>query len=83
VALSWDAAWMRCPTSKILRPPVGQDIGGHAVGMFVYDDSYGVAGEVECLANSWSLNWGPNGTAYLKDEYFNRWVEAYRVTGIQ
>lgn len=82
VAMSWDAAWMRCPATKILRPPVGQDIGGHAITMFVYDDDYSIAGEAECFANSWGLRWGPNGTAYLKDEYFNRWIEAYRVTGM-
>ena len=84
MALSWDAAWMRCPATKVLRPPVGQDIGGHAFAAFVYDDAYTTAGQVECNANSWGLNWGPNGTFYLKDDYLNgRWVEAYRVTGIE
>jgi len=81
VALSWDANWFVCPASKVLRPPVGQDAGGHAFGMFVYDDAYQTAGEVECGVNSWG-KWGPNGTFYLRDDYFNRWVEAYRVTGI-
>lgn len=83
MATWWDAAWMSCPTSKVLRPPVGQDIGGHAFAAFVYDDAYGTAGEVECNVNSWGLRWGPNGTFYLKDDYLvNRWVEAYRLTGI-
>jgi hypothetical protein len=84
VALTWDANWMSCPTSKVLRPPVGQDIGGHAFAAFVYDDNYSVAGPVECNVNSWGLRWGPNGTFYLKDEYYlGRWVEAYRITGIE
>jgi len=83
LALSWDANWMSCPTSKILRPPVGQIIGGHAFAAFVYDDNYSTAGPVECNVNSWGLHWGPNGTFYLKDEYYGgRWVEAYRLTGI-
>jgi len=83
IALAWDANWMVCPTSKILRPPSGQIIGGHAFGGFVYDDAYGTAGKVEGNANSWGLHWGPNGTFYLKDDYLaNRWVEAYRLTGI-
>jgi hypothetical protein len=83
MALSWDANWMSCPASKVLRPPVGQDIGGHAFAAFVYDDAYGTAGEVKGNVNSWGLHWGPNGTFYLRDEYMvGRWVEAYRVTGI-
>jgi hypothetical protein len=83
IALAWDAAWMVCPTSKILRPPSGQIIGGHAFVGFVYDDNYGAIHEVEGNANSWGLRWGPNGTFYLKDEYLaDRWVESYRATGI-
>jgi hypothetical protein len=84
VALWWDANWMSCPTSKILRPPVGQVIGGHAFGAFVYDDAYQTAGDVGGNVNSWGFRWGPNGTFYLKDDYYeNRWVEAHRLTGIE
>jgi len=83
VALSWDANWMSCPPTKVLRPPVGQIIGGHAFAAFVYDDNYSTAGQVECNVNSWGLHWGPNGTFYLKDDYYNRWIEAYRLTGIE
>ena len=83
VAFDYDANWMACPANRILRPPVGHSVGGHAEGAFVYDDAYGLAGEVACLVNSWG-KWGPNGTAYIKDEYLaGRWVEAWRVTGIE
>jgi hypothetical protein len=84
MACTWDANWMVCPATKVLRPPVGQDIGGHAFAAFVYDDAYRTVGEVEGNANSWGLDWGPNGTFYLRDEYMDgRWVEAYRLTGIE
>lgn len=84
VALMWDENWMGCPPSRILRPPVGRAVGGHALAAFVYDDAYPVAGEVNCLDNSWGLRWGPNGTAYIKDDYYrDRWVEAWRLTGIE
>ena len=31
VGMNWDAAWFKCPATLILRPPVGQIVGGHAV----------------------------------------------------
>jgi len=84
MAVGWDAAWMTCPTNKVLRQPVGQLIGGHAFTAFVYDDNYSTAGEAEGNANSWGLDWGPNGTFYLRDDYLlDRWVEAWRITGIE
>ena len=84
VALAWDAAWMVCSTNKVLRAPVGQVIGGHGFTAFVRDDAYQTVGAVEGNANSWGLDWGPNGTFYLKDEYLlDRWVEAWRIKGIE
>jgi hypothetical protein len=84
VGMTWDASWMSCPPNKILRPPSGNVVGGHALAAFVYDDAYPGAGEANCLVNSWGARWGPNGTAYIRDEYLSgRWVEAWRVTGIE
>jgi len=83
VALSWDSAWMVCPTNKVLRPPVGQIIGGHGFAAFVRDDAYAGVGEVEGNVQSWG-KWGPNGTFYLRDDYLlDRWVEGWRIKGIE
>lgn len=85
VAMSWDAAWMGLPPSRILKVPVGQMIGGHALGAFGYDDAHPVAREALALMNSWG-RWSAkgNGMCYQRDEYTtDRWFEAWRVTGME
>jgi C1A family cysteine protease len=66
VGLNWDAAWFRCPRSLKLPPPVGQNVGGHAVYIWGWDDSAGWI-----IRNSWGKAWG-NGNGYMRYE----WLEA-------
>lgn len=69
VGLSWDAAWFQCPVTLILRPPVGQIVGGHAVYLWGWDDS--ANGGSWLLRNSWGKPWGKgNGNAYMRYSWF-------------
>ena len=85
IGMSWDANWMGLPASRVLKQPVGQIIGGHAVGVFGYDDNHPIAGPALADMNSWG-RWsaGGNGMCYQRDDYLpGRWVEAWRAKGIQ
>lgn len=79
----WDANWMWVsPSTRIVKPPVGQIIGGHAVTFIGFDDA--VNGEAGILRNSWGLGWAGNGTAYMADRYVDTHrLEGWIVTGIE
>jgi hypothetical protein len=83
-AIPWDANWISLPANRVLKRPVGQWIGAHAMADFGYDDNHAVAGEAYADRNSWG-RWssGGNGMAYIRDEYKQLWwLEAWRVKGI-
>jgi C1A family cysteine protease len=63
--LNWDAAWFSCPRSLKLRPPVGQNVGGHAVMLWGWDNTAGWL-----IRNSWGKSWG-NGNGYMAFPYFD------------
>ena len=80
--LDWDANWMYLPASRIVKAPVGQYIGGHALYSIGFDDS--VNGESAIDRNSWGA-WssGGNGTCYFADRYKDtHGLEGWIVTGI-
>ena len=83
VALSWDANWFYLPTTKVLRNPLGQNAGGHAVYLWGWDDD--VNGGSWLLRNSWG-KWskGGNGNAYLAHRHFasHGW-EAWLATDVK
>jgi len=75
--LDWDAAWMGLPLNRIMKPPVGRIVGGHAFLVFGYDDN--VAGGSFLIRNSWG-RWSTagSGNAYLPYWYLaNRDPEAW------
>lgn len=80
--VDWDANWMTLPYSRILKAPVGQIIGGHAMYDYGYDDNINGASDIE--RNSWG-RWSTagNGGCYMRDAYKDSHrLEAWRVTGI-
>jgi len=84
--LNWDANWMYLPTSKIVKPPVGQIIGGHAMADFGFDDNLLAVYDALSYADrnswgKWSLN--GNGNCYFKAAYKkDHGLEAWRVKGV-
>lgn len=83
VAMNWDAAWFYCPYNLILRNPIGQIVGGHAVYIWGWDDN--VNGGSWLIRNSWGKWSGRNGNAYLAFRHFashgfESWV-AFDVVG--
>lgn len=81
--VDWDANWMYLPRSRVLKAPVGQAIGGHALYTFGYDKSVNQSADLD--RNSW----GPwsvagNGSCYFADRFktHERSVEAWQITSI-
>ncbi len=83
--VNWDANWMYLPVSRILKAPVGQWIGGHAMADYGYDDNLaGGTADADADRNSWG-KWSVNGngSCYFRAEYKAKaYLEAWRVTGI-
>jgi len=80
--VDWDANWFYLPTSKVMKQPVGQVVGGHAVYAYGYDDDTLGAG-LECAIerNSWGAAWR---TMYHPDAYLDAAaLEGWIVTGIE
>jgi C1A family cysteine protease len=82
VGLYWDAAWFKCPVTLMLRPPVGQIVGGHAVYLWGWDDN--ANGGSWLLRNSWGKPWDRgNGNAYMRYEWFaDHAFEAWLTTDV-
>lgn len=81
--VDWDANWMLLPRNRIVKPPVGQRIGGHGLCAFGYDDA--VNGECAIERNSWGA-WSTagNGNAYHADRYLDAYnLEGWIVKGIE
>lgn len=82
IRTAWDANWFVLPVSRIVKPPVGQTVGGHALMTFGFDDQ--TAGRpLECAINrnSWGLAWR---TSYHPDAYLDpRGIEGWLVSGIE
>lgn len=85
--INWDAQWMYLPSTRIVKAPIGQTIGGHALSTFMYDDNLlgRPSDEADGDRNSWgrwSLN--GNGNCYFRDNYKQgRGLEIWRVKGIE
>lgn len=80
--VDWDAGWFPLPANKIVRPPIGQIVGGHAMADFGYDDHINQQSDAD--RNSWG-KWssGGNGNCYFRGSYkASHGLEAWRVTGI-
>jgi hypothetical protein len=83
--VNWDAQWFYLPRSRILKAPIGQIVGGHAMYTFGFDDSVNLGSDTD--KNSWGA-WSVagNGNCYFADRYKDRpeaGFEAWRVTGIR
>lgn len=73
VRCDWDAAWMRLPLTRVLRPPSGSLVGGHLFLLFGWNDA--VNGGSFLLRNSWG-RWSSRGTGNAYMRY--RWFLAHR-----
>lgn len=83
-ALGWDANWFYLPTTHILKRPVGQIVGGHAMYDYGYD--LGVTTGCDISRNSWGP-WSSDGFTgcYFAETYKDGpgyWYECWQVTGI-
>lgn len=64
----WDAAWMRLPINRVVKPPSGDIVGGHIWTLIGWDDDVDLGCWI--IRNSWG-RWslGGNGNAYLARFY--------------
>lgn len=79
--IDYDAQWFYLPANKILKPPIGQIVGGHAMYDFGFDDNVKGTG-LECGIdrNSWGPEWA---TVYFPDAYKDAaGLEGWIITGI-
>ncbi len=86
MGVPWDANWVYLPTTHILRPPVGQVIGGHAMGEIGYDLNVKPdLGGTNVDRNSWD-GWSSDGfsSCYFPERYKDQagWYECWQATGI-
>lgn len=85
--INWDANWFSLPTNRVLKAPIGQVVGGHAMYEIGYDLSVNTAAQgADIDPNSWGA-WsnGGNGICYFGEAYKNRsqaQYECWQVTGI-
>jgi hypothetical protein len=83
--VDWDANWMYLPSSRIVKRPVGQIVGGHAMASFGYDDNLsGTTADADADRNSWG-KWSVNGngSCYFRSDWkIGHGLEAWRVIGI-
>jgi hypothetical protein len=85
-ALGWDANWFYLPTSHILKAPVGQIVGGHAMAEYGYDLAARAPRKLDIDRNSWD-GWSSDGfgSCYFDEAYKDDpayWYECWQVTGI-
>lgn len=83
----WDANWFYLPRTHILKAPVGQLVGGHAMGEIGYDlNVMPQLGGTDIDQNSWD-GWCADGfgRCYFPESYKDRpdsWYEVWQATGI-
>jgi hypothetical protein len=75
--IDWDRNWMSLPYNKVVKTPINDIIGGHALYIWGWDDN--VNGGSWLIRNSWG-RWSTagNGNAYLAYRFLaNRNPEAW------